>query len=56
MNITLIISTADPINGVYISDLNNRPHAVKGDKAKDQTICFENSATRQTWQYTKESP
>lgn len=47
MSITHIISTADPINGINFTDLNNRPHVVEGDKASELTINFENSATRQ---------
>ena len=31
MNITHIIGTTDPINGVYITDLNNRPVMVETD-------------------------
>ncbi|WP_455207427.1 hypothetical protein [Kaarinaea lacus] len=40
MNITHIISTTDPVNGVNITDLNNRPHVIEGDKANDLTIYF----------------
>jgi hypothetical protein len=49
MNITHIISTTDSINSVNITDLNNRPHIVEGDKANDLTIYIENSTTLQTY-------
>jgi len=33
MNITLVTSTTDPVSGVNITDLNNRPYyVVEGDK------------------------
>ena len=47
MNITYIISTADPINGVYITDLNYRSQIVEGDKANDLTNYSENCVTSQ---------
>ena len=49
MNITDIIRATDPLIGVNITDLNNRPHIAEGDDANDLTIYFENSATRQTY-------
>jgi len=49
MNITHIISTTDPISGVNITDLSNRPFIVEGDKAIDLTVYFESDATRQAY-------
>ena len=48
MNISHIISTADPINGLNITDLKNRPHVVEGGNASDLTIYFETRASLQT--------
>ena len=43
------ISTTDPINGVNITSLKDRPHIVEGDKATGLTIYFESKTSLQTY-------
>jgi len=49
MNNIHIISTTDPINGFNITDLENSPNVIEGDKTNDLTIYFENKTSLQTY-------
>ncbi len=44
-----ITSTTDPITGFDITNPEDRPHVVEGDKATGLTIYFETKGTRQTY-------